>query len=254
MEIKYTVQGLLIYQTVILYGLALFSGLAKFKKCRLFVYALAFATAIAALVYRGLSVGHFPLQNLFEVFLFLGVLAFPISLLSKKFLQIDDYNSDILTAIIILFPAGFVFSAQPQHLPPALQSVFFVPHVLAYMLAYIILTKAAICAAKQTVSVIDYELPAYKLACASFPLLTIGLILGSIWAKLAWGDYWGWDPKELWSLATWLVYVGYFHYRARHLGNKKANSVWLIVGFIFIIITLLWVNLSRIFSGMHNYA
>ncbi len=254
MEIKYTMQGLLINQAIILYVLTLLADIVKFKKCSLIAYALAFTSAILAMAYRGIIAGHFPLQNLFDVFLCLGAMALPISMLSKRFLQINDYKSDVITAIIVLFPVGFVFSAQSQSLPPALQSKLFVPHVMAYMLAYIVLTKAAVLAAKQIVSEIDYETAAYKLVCVAFPLLTTGLILGSIWAKSAWGDYWSWDPKEMWALATWLVYVAYFHYRASQPDNKKTNSLWLIAGFIFIVITLLWVNLSKIFSGMHSYA
>lgn len=254
MEIQYTIQGLLIYMVFALYIITFLAKLINFKKLSSFTYLLAFVFAIAALIYRGFNVGHFPLQNLFEVFLFLGSLSFPMSVLSKKYLQIYDNTSDILIGIIILFPAGFVFSAQPRQLPPALQSIFFVPHVLSYMLAYVILTKAAVLAVKQLFSDINHEVTAYKIACVGFPFLTLGLILGSIWAKIAWSDYWSWDPKELWSLATWLVYVGYFHFRAKHIKNKKANSIWLITGLVFIVITLLWVNLSRIFTGMHSYA
>jgi len=90
---------------------------------------------------------------------------------------------------------------------------------------------------------------------AGFPLLTLGLILGSYWGKLAWGDYWGWDPKELWSLASWMVFLAYFHFR--YMFGKKhpnINSLLAILGMVAIIITLLWVNLSRIFSGLHSYA
>ena len=99
--------------------------------------------------------------------------------------------------------------------------------------------------------------------CAGFPLLTLGLILGSIWGKRAWGDYWGWDPKELWSLASWLVYVGYFHFRYMFgfptVGGAsktcaRINSIWAIAGMAVIIATILWVNLSKLFSGLHTYA
>jgi ABC-type transport system involved in cytochrome c biogenesis permease subunit len=91
--------------------------------------------------------------------------------------------------------------------------------------------------------------------CAGFPLLTLGLILGSVWGKLAWGDYWGWDPKELWSLASWLVYVGYFHFRCMFGKTRPSiNSIWAIVGMAVIVITLLWVNLSKLFTGLHTYA
>jgi len=102
---------------------------------------------------------------------------------------------------------------------------------------------------------VDYEEGTHKMICLGFPLLTLGLVLGSWWGKLTWGDYWGWDPKELWSLASWLVYVGYFHFRyifgKRH---ARINSGLAILGIVAIVITLLWVNLSKIFTGLHSYA
>jgi ABC-type transport system involved in cytochrome c biogenesis permease subunit len=189
----------------------------------------------------------------------------------------------MLIGVVVLFPAGFVFIAEPQQLPPALQSWLFGPHVLVYMLSYILMTKAAVQAAAQMagkpfdsaqgreswhglparedtakMAVPHLLLPeeaTYRMVCAGFPLLTLGLVLGSIWGQNAWGDWWGWDPKELWSLASWLVYVGYFHFRYM-FGKKfpRINSLWAIVGLVVIIITLLWVNLSRLFPGLHSYA
>ena len=102
---------------------------------------------------------------------------------------------------------------------------------------------------------VGYEQGTYKMICFGFPLLTLGLILGSWWGKPAWGDYRGWDSKELWSLASWLVYAMYFHFR--YMFGKKyvcINSGLAILGIVAILITLLWVNLSKIFSGLHNYA
>lgn len=254
MEIKYNLHGLLIYQTMILYFLAFIFGLLKYKRPSLALYFLGFLTAFIAVIYRGINVNHFPLQTMFEIFLVLGALVFPLSLISVKFINAPDYIWDIFIGIIVLFPAGFVFPDGMPDFPPALQSILFVPHVLVYMFSYIIMAKASVLGIKQLIFVNDYETTAYKFICLGFPFLTLGLILGSVWAKLAWGDYWSWDPKELWSLATWLVYAAYFHYRAMYPNNRKINSIWIITGFVFIIITILWVNLSRIFEGMHNYS
>jgi ABC-type transport system involved in cytochrome c biogenesis permease subunit len=93
------------------------------------------------------------------------------------------------------------------------------------------------------------------MVCAGLPLLTAGLLLGSVWGQQAWGDYWGWDPKELWSLVSWLLYVGYLHFRSLY-GSRHArlNSLWVIAGILAVLITLIWVNLSRLFPGLHNYA
>jgi len=131
------------------------------------------------------------------------------------------------------------------------------------MLAYIFMAKAAVQAAAQLAARkpigeeawLPPEQATYELIAIGFPLLTLGLILGSWWGKLAWGHYWGWDPKELWSLASWLAYLGYFHWR--YMFGKKypaLNSLWAIAGMAAIIVTLLWVNLSRLFPGLHSYA
>ena len=216
---------------------------------------------VVAFAYRWYHVRHVPMQNLFEVFLTLGVLTIPISMLSRWFLGIKSMSTDLLLGAVVLFPAGFVFNASPQYLPPALQSWLFAPHVAVYMLSYVFMAKAFIQAAFQlwTLGLADdnlqYEKATYQMVYAGFPLLTLGLILGSYWGKLAWGDYWGWDPKELWSLASWLVFLAYFHFR--YMFGKKhpnINSLLAILGMVAIIITLLWVNLARIFSGMHSYA
>ncbi len=89
-----------------------------------------------------------------------------------------------------------------------------------------------------------------------FPLMTLGLILGAVWADKGWGRYWGWDPKELWSLVTWLVYLGYLHFR--YLKGAKhpiVNSALALAGAVCVVLTLVWVNLSAAFAGgMHSYA
>jgi ABC-type transport system involved in cytochrome c biogenesis permease subunit len=169
----------------------------------------------------------------------------------------------MLIGAIVLFPAGFIFSAEPQQLPPALQSWLFAPHVAIYTLSYIFMAKAAFQAAFQLTGItrssnenlLPCEDGTYRMICAGFPLLTLGLILGSVWGKLAWGDYWNWDPKELWSLVSWLVYVGYFHFRSMFGQTRpRTNSIWAIAGMAVIVITLLWVNLSKLFLGLHSYA
>jgi ABC-type transport system involved in cytochrome c biogenesis permease subunit len=261
MEIKYTIQGLLIYIAIAAYLLAFLTVLLRRLKVGYVLYVLGFAVAVLSFGYRWYHVRHVPFQNLFEVFLSLGMMIYPVSLFCRRILRAGGFSADMLIGAIVLFPAGFVFSAEPQQLPPALQSWLFAPHVAAYVLAYIFMAKAA-CQAilqlagfNQNENLIPCEEATYRMICAGFPLLTLGLILGSVWGKLAWGDYWNWDPKELWSLASWLIYVGYFHFR--YLFGKahtRTNSIWAIIGMAVIIITLLWVNLSELFLGLHTYA
>lgn len=263
MAIKYTIQGLLIYTAIAGYLLAFIVSLLGAVKAGRLLHLLGFVAALFAFVYRWYHVGHIPLQNLFEVFLALGTTVYPLGLFCRRALRTPGRLADMLIGAIVLFPAGFVFSARPQQLPPALQSWLFGPHVAVYVLAYIFMAKAACYAithlACRTSTVdenlLSSELSAHQMICVGFPLLTLGLILGSYWGKLAWGDYWGWDPKELWSLASWLVYIGYLHFRYM-FGKKlpRVNSFWVLLGMAVIIITLLWVNLSKLFTGLHSYA
>lgn len=263
MAIKYTMLGLLIYAAFAAYLIAFVTSVLRFTKFGSGVYLVGFVFMAAAFGYRWYQVQHIPLQNLFEVFLALGMLVYPLSLFCRRVLGVGGETFDMLIGAILLIPTGFVFSALPQKLPPALQSWLFAPHVAAYMLSYVIMAKAAVqavCQLRHNSGTIDeqqvsFEQATYRMACMGFVLLTFGLILGSWWGKLCWGDYWGWDPKEMWSLASWLVYVGYFHFRYM-FGKKypRINSSWAIVGMAVIIITLLWVNLSRLFVGLHSYA
>jgi ABC-type transport system involved in cytochrome c biogenesis permease subunit len=262
MEIKYTIQGLLIYVTIAMYLSALLTTLLHRPKAGHLLYICGFITAVLSFAYRWYQVRHVPMQNLFEVFLCLGMI-YPVSLFCLRALRVGGKAPDMLIGAIVLIPAGFIFNAQPQKLPPALQSWLFVPHVAVYMFSYVFMAKAAFHAATQLAgrtpgpqdNLLAPDQAAYRLVCVGFPLLTLGLVLGSCWGKLAWGDYWGWDPKELWSLASWLVYIGYLHFRYM-FGKKhpRINSIWLITGLTVIIITLLWVNLSKLFSGLHSYA
>lgn len=261
MEIKYTIQGLLIYCAIAAHVLAFLATILRLAKAGHILYFFGFVLACSALGYRWYNVRHIPMQNLFEVFLCLAVFIYPVSLFCRRVLRVDSCSADMLIGAIVLFPAGFIFDAQPQHLPPALQCWLFLPHVAAYMLSYIFMAKAACQAAHQLAdrnidgNFLPYEQAAYRMVCAGFPLLTLGLILGSWWGKLAWGDYWGWDPKESWSLASWLVYLGYFHFRYMYGRSRpRINSIWVIAGFVVIVITLLWVNLSKLFSGLHSYS
>ena len=263
MEIKYTIQGLLIYTAMAAYVFAFVVTLLRCRKAGDILCLLGFITACLAFCYRWYYVRHIPMQNLFEVFLCMGMIIYPVSYFCHKVLGVSGRCADMLIGVIVLFPAGFVFGAEPRQLPPALQSWVFAPHVAVYILSYIFMAKAtfqAICqlAAKSDnggEKLLGPEEATYRMICAGFPLLTLGLVLGSYWGKLAWGHYWGWDPKELWSLASWLVYVGYFHFRYM-FGKKqpRINSGWAIAGMAVIVITLLWVNLSRLFSGLHSYA
>ena len=125
---------------------------------------------------------------------------------------------------------------------PALQSMWFAPHVVAYMIAYSLMAVAFLMAIYMLVCnkkdrgelynnkllLIDY--------CVSFGyvFLTVGMLMGAVWAKEAWGHYWNWDPKETWALITWLSYLVYIHYRKKNNHNIKLAYIMIILSFFLL--------------------
>jgi len=91
----------------------------------------------------------------------------------------------------------------------------------------------------------------YKTILFAFPFLTLLIITGAVWAYYAWGRYWGWDPKETWSLVTWLIYSIYLHVRISHGWQGRIPAVLAALGFAIVIFTYLGVNI--LLSGLHSY-
>jgi len=260
--LKGTPQGGLIYLTLALFLVAAVLLRGKFRAVvGRNVWFLGFVSAVASVVYRGVHTGHPPMQNLFEFFLCMAAFLWPLSLLSRRQTGTDTDFQDALLGLLILFPAGFVFSEEVRRLPPALQSPLFIPHVGSYVAGYVMLARAALMtlplfsAGTDAARVRQADAASRQTAAVGFVLLTVGLLLGSLWGKICWGHYWQWDPKEMWSLATWFVYGGYFHYRLKNgLRNPRALAVLLWLGLLFVVLTLTWINVSRLFTGMHSYA
>jgi cytochrome c-type biogenesis protein CcsB len=91
----------------------------------------------------------------------------------------------------------------------------------------------------------------YRIIGLGFPLLTIGIIAGGVWANEAWGSYWSWDPKETWALITWLVFAAYLHSRITKGWQGRRPAILASVGFVVVWICYLGVNLLG--KGLHSY-
>ena len=91
----------------------------------------------------------------------------------------------------------------------------------------------------------------YKSVIVGFPMLALAIILGALWAEIAWGTYWSWDPKETASLVTWLIYGGYLHARVLRGWRGERSAMLLIIGFAATLFTY-YGNLF--FGGLHSYA
>jgi cytochrome c-type biogenesis protein CcsB len=91
----------------------------------------------------------------------------------------------------------------------------------------------------------------YRTISFGFPLLTIGIIAGAVWANEAWGSYWSWDPKETWALITWLVFASYLH--ARITKSWQGEKPALIASFGFIIVWICYLGVNFLGKGLHTY-
>ncbi|MFI3263456.1 MAG: cytochrome c biogenesis protein CcsA [Rikenellaceae bacterium] len=138
-----------------------------------------------------------------------------------------------------------------KSLMPALQSVWFIPHVTSYILSYAMLGAATIGA------IIGLVKPEQKdkifhfidnMIYVGYGFLMLGLLMGAIWAKEAWGHYWSWDPKETWAFVTSASYLAYIHLRLRaKLSNDNVALCLVIISFILLMIT--WLGVSYLPSA-----
>jgi cytochrome c-type biogenesis protein CcsB len=237
---------------------------------------LAFLLHAAAVLARGLAVDRPPWGNMFE-FACAGscvvTAVFLVACVRKdlRFLGLFVTGPVLLT----LGLAVTVLYTQAGQLVPALKSYWLAIHVtvafissallvLAFSATVLYLVQASRAtrrAAGEKVGVnfmqalptaAELDQAAYRLHAIAFPLWTFTIVAGAIWAENAWGHYWGWDPKEVWSFVIWVIYAGYLHARAtRGWGARKASYIAM-VGFAALLFNFLVVNIWIV--GLHSYA
>jgi ABC-type transport system involved in cytochrome c biogenesis permease subunit len=139
--------------------------------------------------------------------------------------------------------------------PPALQSPWFVPHVLVYMISYIFAAVAGAMVLSKLLVKDKKRIDGgvYELVSLLFPMMTMGMLMGAIWANEVWGGFWSFDIKECWSLVTWLTYALYLHVR-RSTRFNKYKDILVLLGLVFVIITFIFVNgMAGAASSQHTY-
>ena len=173
----------------------------------------------------------------------------------KWFLGYSFIMAIIFLAINYLNPETY-----SKTLMPALQSVWFVPHVLVYLFSYAVLAASSIVAIKCWYDNYqgNFKIETLKLAdnlvYIGFAFLTLGLLFGALWAKEAWGHYWTWDPKEVWAFLTWMGYLIYIHYR--HFHPNKSKQALTILALAFIVLLVCWFGVNYLpvaNNSIHTY-
>lgn len=167
--------------------------------------------------------------------------------------------SYILAAVFLLInflhPENF-----DKTLMPALQSYWFVPHVIVYIFAYAILASSALIAIRGLYLYYHNKYEDQILTIADntvylgFSFITFGLLFGALWAKEAWGHYWTWDPKETWAFLTWIGYLIYIHFRIHNRKNTKL-ALW-VLSLAFVVLLTCWFGLNYLPTAqqsVHTY-
>lgn len=166
----------------------------------------------------------------------------------------------IFLAALFLFLNYIKPEIHNKTLMPSLQSIYFIPHVIVYMIAYAFLAASSLIGFR---GLIDKYRNKYKektlnladnIVYIGFGFLTLGIIFGALWAKEAWGHYWTWDPKETWALLTWMVYLIYIHFRYNKPKSHKTHLSVLTLAFIILLICWLGISyLPSAQSSVHVY-
>ena len=146
-------------------------------------------------------------------------------------------------------------------LMPALQSPWFAPHVIVYMMAYALLGAATVMAIyllffkKQPATAEEYAITD-SLVSTGFAFMTFGMLFGALWAKEAWGHYWSWDPKETWAAITWFSYLVYIHLRQLPARHRRV-ALWVLL-VSFVLLQMCWWGINYLPSAqatsVHTYS
>lgn len=268
----------LVSALVVLHGVALATSVSAILLRRqtlryisLGIFIMAFVLNTWVIADRWIQAGRAPFKTLYETLLF-----YPWCVAVVTLVLIGLHRLYVLTpfaAGVSLMGLGYALyrpDVEIINLPPALQSGWFVPHVVIYFVAYAALFISFVLAVlalitprwgrvKELLPVSadadsGFEQHAHAAAVFGVTALTLGLVMGAIWGKYAWGDYWSWDPKENWALVSWLAYLIYLHLRLMSGWGKRRASWILVFAFGAIVFTYLGVGiLPAAQESLHVY-
>ncbi len=239
-----------------------------FQRTGFFLFLFGFLFHSSAIAYAFAAAGVIPARNLYETLVIAAWAVAGVYLIFQyKFdLKVLGIYAAPLAAVVLIFAGQF--PAQPITLNTTFKSVWLVTHVI-----FIFIGEGAFALAcglgilyliqERTLKTKRYgfffrRLPAlerldatgYACIVVGFSMLTVGLVTGFIYAKAAWGHFWSWDPKEVWSGITWLLYAALFHGRLALGWRGRKSAIMAIIGFGVLIFTFLGVNF--LLAGHHG--
>lgn len=236
----------------------------KVEKIAIYITILGFIIHTIAIILRIVESGRLPFSNQFEFatsFTWGIVLCFIVLHFVYKFSAVGAF---VMPMAFLVMGYASMLPKNIKPLMPALQSGWLPMHVGTAVISY---GAFAVAAGLSTMYLLNTKrksdnkssLPdaevcdylSYRVIAFGYLMLTLVIITGAIWAKKAWSRYWGWDPKETWSLITWLIYSVYLHLRFNRGWKGKSAAWFAVIGFICVIFTFIGVN--TLLPGIHSY-
>lgn len=214
-------------------------------------------THLLSTIHLAVKLQHLPLTTMQESLSLFSLVIMAGFIFFERRYHATALGSFVPPIALLMFGVSAVLHGEVQPLPPILQSNWFLIHALLAFISYAAFTIAAGVAVmyliqtyflkKKHFTGLFQKLPpldtmdeiSYRCLAVGFPLLTIAIISGSIWSEKALGSYWNWDPKQTWSLITWLIYAALLHGRLVIGWRGKRAAILSIAGFAVLLITFL---------------
>jgi cytochrome c-type biogenesis protein CcsB len=239
----------------------LFKGNKTTSKIMLILGVAGFSLHTMNIIVRYVTGGYLPMANMHEASSFFSWCIVLLFFILEYRYKIGLLGSFVMPAVFVIMLSSSIFPREIKELSPVLQSSWFGIHItLAFLgdaafamaagIGLMYLLQEHFVKSKH-LGDLFHRLPSlqildeinYKLISLGFPLLTLAMITGALWAQSAWGSYWRWDPKEVWSLITWFIYLLVLHIRLNVGWKGKRAAILSIMGFCIVLFTFFGVNL-----------
>ncbi len=207
---------------------------------------------IAYLIMRGFQLERLPLVGPHDTITFFSASVVAFSIPFNVVLKRHQFQGIIAVMGSVFTAFALVSKQHNAPLPPVLRTLWFESHVVLAFLSYALFGIAAVLSVlflKERDN--SFDGLQYRAVLMGYCLFSISMIFGGIWAYLAWGTYWLWTPKELWTTILWLFYSLYLHARLRQWWMGKPMAVLGIVGFVVVLFTYLGVSL--LMKSSHSF-
>jgi cytochrome c-type biogenesis protein CcsB len=247
----------------------LFKGTKTTSRIMISLVAIGFALHTGNIVARYVISGHIPIANLHEASSFFSWCIVLLFFYLEYRYKLGLLGSFIMPVVFILMLSSSMLPRKIEPLSPVLQSYWLGIHTvlafigdaafaMAFGIGIMYLIQEHYVKSKH-IGGLFRKLPSlqildeinYRLITIGFPFLTLAIITGALWAESAWGSYWRWDPKEVWSLITWFIYALVLHVRLTVGWRGKRAAILSIIGFCAVLFTFFGVNL--LLKGLHSF-